>query len=267
MGLKLPSRLSHPEPGASRRLVMAIYTPQHYEPRYRYPLLVLLHGRGGDEAQLLGLMPRLSRRNYVAVALRGPEATQPRRNGSVGYGWGQAAHRSTTGEGAATQHLPRIPSLSKVTTDFLADYVFGAVRQVQKTHNVHAGRIFLVGYGEGAAAAYRLGLGMPMQFAGVIALNGWMPRVHGPLLWLPAARRLRLLLVHGKQNQLVPVTAAKDAYRLLYTAGIDTTLRLLDSGHKTSRLALDLINHWLMDHCDCCTASTRNVGQGFRVEL
>ena len=59
------------------------FVPKHYEPRYAYPLLVLFHGRGGDEQQLLRIMPQLSNRNYVAVALRGPERTRARRDGSV----------------------------------------------------------------------------------------------------------------------------------------------------------------------------------------
>jgi phospholipase/carboxylesterase len=131
----------------------------------------------------------------------------------------------------------------------LADYVFRAVAEVRRRLNIHMGRIFLVGYGEGATAAYRLGLGMPARFAGIIAVNGWLPRSTGPLLWLPQARRLRVLIAHGRDNRLVPVSAAERAHRLLYSAGIDTSFQLLDSGHRIHHQLLDLINHWVMDSC------------------
>ena len=41
-------------------------------------------------------------------------------------------------------------------------------------------RIFLVGVGEGAAVAYRLRLSYPERFAGVVAINGWLPSGFAP---------------------------------------------------------------------------------------
>ena len=54
-------------------LVETRFIPRQYEPNYAYPLLVLLHARGGDEDQLVRAMPALSWRNYVGLGLRGPE--------------------------------------------------------------------------------------------------------------------------------------------------------------------------------------------------
>jgi phospholipase/carboxylesterase len=234
-------------PVVGRRSVA--YVPRHYEPRYAYPLLVLFHGRGGDENQLLRIMPRLSNRNYVAVGLRGPQTTRARKDGTVGYAWAQALRGASVGEGIATLHRPTIPQLSEASCDFLADYVADAIDEVQGRLNIHSRRIFLVGYGEGAAAAYRLGLGMPAQFAGIVAVNGWLPRCSGPMIWLPEARRLRVLIAHGRDNKLVPVSAAQQAHRILLAAGIDTNLHLLDSGHRIQSQLLRLVNEWIMEFC------------------
>ena len=46
------------------------FIPRQYEPNYPYPLVVLLHARGGDEDQLVRAMPALSWRNYVGLGLR-----------------------------------------------------------------------------------------------------------------------------------------------------------------------------------------------------
>jgi phospholipase/carboxylesterase len=243
------SRFEFAEPEPDDWRAAATYVPRAYEPGYAYPLLVLFHGRGGDEQQLVRVMPRLSNRNYVAIGLRGPQMTRSRRDGSLGYGWAQAHRSAAVGEGVATLLRPRRPQLAEATCEFLADYVFRAVRKVRRRLNIHMSRVFLVGYGEGAAAAYRLGLGMPERFAGIVAVNGWLPRTNGPMLWLPEARRLRVLIAHGCDNRLVPVSAAEDAHRLLYSAGIDTNLHLLESGHRIRRELLDLVNHWVMDFC------------------
>ena len=68
-------------------LVEARFVPQRYEPNYAYPLLVLLHPRGGDEQQMVRSMPAMSWRNYVGLSLRGPEVVT-RHGLPVGHGWG-----------------------------------------------------------------------------------------------------------------------------------------------------------------------------------
>ena len=55
----------------TRSLVEARFIPRQYEPNYAYPLLVLFHGRGSDEEQLVRAMPALSWRNYVGPGLAG----------------------------------------------------------------------------------------------------------------------------------------------------------------------------------------------------
>src|SRR5438876_11034929 len=62
------------------------FLPTGYEPNYAYPLLVFFHNEGGSEKQVMKLAPRVSRRNYLALGLRGPARTL-RADGGYGYGW------------------------------------------------------------------------------------------------------------------------------------------------------------------------------------
>src|SRR4051794_21399362 len=75
-----------------RRLPVRTFLPTGYEPRYPYPLVVFFHGHGGNEEQILHLAPRLSRRNYICISLRGPHALGARGEGEGeghnGYAWG-----------------------------------------------------------------------------------------------------------------------------------------------------------------------------------
>src|SRR5258705_9905211 len=63
-----------------------LFAPQHYEPNYAYPVVVWLHSDGGDERQLLRVMPHISKRNYVAVGVRASIPCE----GRPGYEWQQS---------------------------------------------------------------------------------------------------------------------------------------------------------------------------------
>jgi phospholipase/carboxylesterase len=202
------------------------FLPGGYEPNYAYPLLVFLHGHGGSEEQVLKLAPRLSRRNYVCIALRGPQAIGPRPDGRPAFSWGA--------EG---------PLDSQVE-----DYVFHAVEQTRRHYHVHSERIYLAGFREGAGPAYRLGLTYPEKFAGVAALNGCLPRQNGPRLRLPDVRKLRMLLGHGIANAIVPFALAKADHRLFFSAGLDVTLHAYPTTHRIHPDMLRDLDTWVMQH-------------------
>jgi phospholipase/carboxylesterase len=200
------------------------FLPTGYEPNYPYPLLVFLHGHGGSEEQILRLAPRLSRRNYVCIALRGPHFVGTRPDGHPAFTWGSDGLTDAT----------------------IEDYVFGAVLQTRRHYHVHSERIYLAGFCEGATLAYRLGLTFPDKFAGVISLNGCLPRRGGPLLRLPEVRSLRVMIGHGIANPVVPLSMAKADHRLFYAAGLDVTMRTYLSNHRIHVDMLRDVDHWIM---------------------
>src|SRR5437588_8143098 len=71
-----------------QRLPVRTFLPTGYEPNYAYPLVVFFHGHGGNEEQILRLAPRLSRRNYICLGLRGTQRLGQRVDGEPGYAWG-----------------------------------------------------------------------------------------------------------------------------------------------------------------------------------
>lgn len=201
------------------------FLPTGYEPNYAYPLLVFLHGHGGSEEQILRLAPRLSRRNYICIGLRGPQLLGERADGGLGFSWGPDSQCDA----------------------LIEDYVLRAVEQTRRCYHVHSERIYLAGFHEGATLAYRLGLQFPEKFAGIISLNGAMPRQNGPLLRLPEVRQLRVLIGHGIANSYVPLSMAKQDFRLLYTAGLDMRMHTYPATHRLHPDMLRDVNRWIMD--------------------
>src|SRR5262249_8917509 len=172
---------SHETTTGTGSLVEARFVPQRYEPNYPYPLLVLLHARGGDEQQMVRSMPALSWRNYVGLSLRGPEvATKRGRPDGFGLGpdFAGPARRNPRPFVALSEAeivRRRLQDAYSDPIDQLEDGVFNSIRQTRRALHVHSERIFLVGCGEGAAVAYRIALCYPERFAGVVAINGRLP--------------------------------------------------------------------------------------------
>jgi phospholipase/carboxylesterase len=200
------------------------FLPAGYESNYPYPLLVFLHGHGGNEEQVMRLAPRISRRNYVCIGLRGPRPLDPRPGGRPAFSWGLDGQNDAQVE----------------------EYVLRAVEQTRRYYHVHSERIYLAGFCEGATLAYRLGLLFPDRFAGIISLNGALPRRGGPLLRLPDVRRLRVLIGHGIANAVIPLALARQDFRLLYAAGLPVRLLTYAANHRLHRDMLRDVNRWIM---------------------
>jgi phospholipase/carboxylesterase len=200
------------------------FLPTGYEPNYPYPLLVFLHGHGGSEEQVLRLAPRLSRRNYICIGLRGPHPVDPRPDGGPAFSWG----------------------LNGQSDARVEEYVFRAVEQTRRKYHVHSERIYLAGFCEGATLAYRLGLLFPERFAGIISLNGCMPRHGGPLLRLSEVRHLRVLIGHGIANAVVPLALARGDFRLFYAAGLAVRMHTYPATHRIHPHMLRDINRWVI---------------------
>jgi phospholipase/carboxylesterase len=152
-------------PGFPTRPVR-VYLPTDYQPKYEYPLVVLFHDAGESEDQAVRLVPRLSRRNYVALCLRAPVNLGPRPDGRPAFGWGAGADR---GARAALRHT---------TTEY----------------SIHRDRVFLFGVGDGAAAALRFGLDIGDRARGLVMIGGGAPAGRVP----PTA--LNVLLASGRAN-------------------------------------------------------------------
>jgi phospholipase/carboxylesterase len=248
--ISLPSdKATSPAP-----LVEAMFVPQRYEPNYAYPLLVLLHARGGDEQQLVRSMPALSWRNYVGLGLRGPEVVAPRGR-EAGYGWGPAFGRpdrrpvqpvpAETDVEALRRRLGGPPDPVEV----IEEGVFAAVLQARRALHIHSERIFLVGCGEGAAVAYRLGLTYPDRFAGVVALNGWIPDGFRPLARLKECRDLRILVVHGEWNARAPIHQARRQVAALRAGGLRVAFHAYPCAHRLTSPMLSDVDTWLINQC------------------
>lgn len=196
-----------------------MFIPLHYERNYAYPLVVWLHDQGGDECRLPSLMPSLSLRNYVAVAPRGVDVCS-----EGGFGWAQKP-------------------LSIEWTDAAIET---AIDDARRQLHIAAHRIFLAGEGSGGTMAMRIAFQRPDWFAGVLSINGPLPRGAAPLSRLNACRRVPVFWTHARRDERFPESDLSEQLRLLHFGGFNVTLRQYPARHGAAEILPDA-NRWMMD--------------------
>ncbi len=221
---ELPDRITRTRriPDRQMELPYATFAPIHYEERYAYPLLVWLHGDGGNEQELRNVMPHVSMRNFVAIAPRGSWQNERYRGR---FDWRQTPD---TIEHAESQ---------------IADCISAA----QRRFNIHPQRIFVVGRDSGGTMAFRVAWNDPSRFAGVGALHGPLPTQLSPLRRVNELRRLPCLLTTSRDSITYPEPRVCDDLRLLHSAGCKVTLRHYPGDDGLTDIMLSDLNAWMME--------------------
>lgn len=213
---------------------LSFFAPLHYERNYAYPLLVWLHGPGDNERQLKRIMPLVSLRNYVGLALRGTRLPNPVSRGGrapgnwagAGFGWPQSEANVAVGEQA----------------------ILDGIQLACARYRIARHRVFLAGFDCGGTMAFRVAMRHPEQFAGVLSLCGAFPVGRQSLSRLQAARRVPLLMAVGRDSQRYPAPHVCRDLRLLHSAGMHLTLRQYPCGHEISPWMLSDMDRWMMEH-------------------
>ena len=170
-------------------------------------LLVLHHGRGTGESDLLGLAERLDPdRRLRVVSARGPLQLP----GSPGFHW---------------YLVPRVGHPDRATFETARAALAELYDELWKETGVGPERTVLGGFSMGAVMSYAMGLGGDRPaVAGILGFSGFVPTVEG---WRPAlADRTgtRAFVAHGSADPVIGVEFAREARELLEAGGSDGRL-------------------------------------------
>lgn len=186
----------------------------------RVPLL-LLHGTGGDEDDLIPLGARLS----PGAALLSP------RGKVLENGMPRFFRRE--GEGAWD-----IADLNERTAELA-----GFVRAASQIYDLDPP--IALGFSNGANIAWSLLLRDPELLSGAVLMRAMLPFDPRPL---PDFSGLPVLILAGVDDPLVPVDQAALLAALLGEAGADVTYEVVQGGHGLTGNDLALAASWLRQH-------------------
>jgi phospholipase/carboxylesterase len=191
-------------------------------------LLVLHHGRGADEQDLLPLADVLDpQRRLHVVSPRAP-LTLP---GWPGYHW---------------YVVQRVGYPDRDT--FKA--AFGALADLHEELWQRTGltseQTVLGGFSMGSVMSYSLGLGPGRPApAGVLAFSGFVPVVEGWEPELASRGGVRAFVAHGRGDPIIGVEFARQARELLESGGLEVEYHETDAAHNIDPEVVPAAAAWL----------------------
>ncbi len=191
-------------------------------------LLVLHHGRGADEHDLLALGDVLDPDRRLHIATPRASLELP---GWPGYHW---------------YVVPRVGYPDH-------DTFHDAYRNLAAFHDdlwertgVAPERTVLGGFSMGSVMSYSLGLGSDRSVpAGILAFSGFIPVVEGWEPDLAGRETVRAFIAHGRNDPIMEIDFARRARKLLEEGGLAVEYHESDAGHQIDPEHVPAAIEWL----------------------
>lgn len=189
-------------------------------------LLVLHHGRGSDERDLLGLADVLDPDRRLHVATPRAPLTLP---GSPGFHW---------------YVVPRVGHPDHDTFHAAHARLAAFHDELWERTGIGPERTVLGGFSMGTVMSYALGLDQARPApAGILAFSGFVPIVDG---WRPARRPdLPAFVAHGRRDPVMEVGFGRRAAELLRAGGARVDYHESDAAHHIDPAHVPLAADWL----------------------
>jgi phospholipase/carboxylesterase len=193
------------------------------------PLLLLLHGVGSNELDLLGLEPLLDERFHL-VSARAPRTYAP------GFAWFDISF--------TPELVPNMEQAEESNVQ-LSDFIDA----LGERYRVPARRIFLMGFSQGAIMGFGVALRTPGKVGGLIAMSGRLAQEsRDEMAPDEALAGLPVLITHGIYDQVLPVWHARNARSVLERLPVSLEYHEYPMGHEVSQASMADIVDWLRRH-------------------
>jgi phospholipase/carboxylesterase len=213
---------------AASGLVHAVYLPAAATESRPAPLVVMVHGWGGDES-VTWVFKQTIPPEAVIITPRAPLQLPEK-----GFAWFQyqdktdfvpAPETLTEGLRRLKQFLSSLPAL----------------------YPVDPARLILMGFSQGAMVSNALALTHPERIKGIVSLAGGLPQAPELLQSSTPLAGLPVFIAHGTRDETVPLSAAQQTRDIYNRLGATVTYREYDAAHKLSSQGMKDLKQWLAE--------------------
>jgi phospholipase/carboxylesterase len=178
------------------------------------PAVVVLHGRGSNEQDLLPIADSLPDDLHI-VSLRAPDRLQG------GYTW----YDLDLSAGGLHQSQPDAADFER-SRQLVVDSIDAAI----DAYDLDADRIGLLGFSQGAITSLSLLLDDPDRYRWVVALHGYLPDSHSDLAPDDIADK-PVFIAAGGADEIIPAARSEAAADRFDTLGAAVEYTAYDGGH------------------------------------
>lgn len=192
------------------------------------PAVVVLHGRGANERDLLPIARELPEQLAI-LSLRAPDRTGP------GYSWYEFDL-----SGGDLQSSQPVESDFRRSLDLVSESIDAAVG----VRDLDADRIGLLGFSQGTIMSFAMLLEAPERYTWCVGLHGYLPASHADLE--PEGIEGRPVFVGaGTQDRIIPADRAQLAAERFEALAADVTYDTYPVGHGVGREELQDVVAWV----------------------
>lgn len=204
-----------------------LYVPEGDGPK---PLLIALHGYGGDKTSMMRLARRINEQDFVIASLQGVHqhlVIPKTREEKLLYGFGWVTNFKPE-ESVALHHRNVRHIIETLTQQGIAD----------------ARNVFLMGFSQAVGVNFRFAFTHAEMIRGVIAICGGIPGDWGTE-GKYAGAALDVLYIGASQDEFYTPERLQQFASALVPRAHSVELKMFDCGHEVPRDSYPSIDQWI----------------------
>lgn len=206
------------------------------------PVIVLLHGVGSNEEDLLGLAPALDPRFYV-ISVRAPNVL-----GAGSFGW---------------YHVEFTPTgfiMDEAEAAVSRDLVVKFVHELKDAYPIDDRQIYLMGFSQGCIMSLGAALTHPQLFAGIAGMSGrLLDSMMTDMAPSTELQGLPLIVTHGTRDGVITIDYGREIRDKLAKLPVALTYHEYPMAHNVSEESMKDVSAWLTARLDA-TSDWRSPG-------
>lgn len=191
------------------------------------PLVVVMHGRGANANDLADIAPAIDA-GYRFVFPNAPWALETYPGMTFGYTWFDG--------------WPPAGDSVVESRNLLLSFI----DEVVSRYATPEGKLIISGFSQGAMMSLDTGFRTRQKVAGIVVMSGAL--YEGGMADLRSHSDIPVLIVHGTEDDMIPVVAARRTRRVLEENGIEPEYHEFPMGHWVTPESLAVVRAFIQAH-------------------